>query len=61
MTDPLFPDEEPTPEIMVMARNLRQMFVALLQTGFTENQAMYVIGITISTAAAGSHPLNPPQ
>lgn len=56
MHDPLFPDEEPTPEFQLMARSLRQMYVALCQTGFTEAQAMNIIGVTIASSVNPNPP-----
>lgn len=48
-TDP-FPDEEPSADFREMAVNLRQMFVALVQAGFREDQAMHAVGVTIASA-----------
>lgn len=35
-----FPGEEPNAEIRALATNMRQMFVAFTQAGFTEKQAL---------------------
>lgn len=45
-----FPNEEPSAGFREMAVNLRQMFVALVQAGFREDQAMHAVGITIASA-----------
>lgn len=45
-----FPTEEPSANARAGAQALREMFVALIQSGFTEAQAMNVIGIAVSSA-----------
>lgn len=45
-----FPNEEPSAVFREMAASLRQMFVALVQAGFREDQAMQAVGITIASA-----------
>ena len=44
---------EPNAEMRVGAKTLRQMFLALIQEGFTEQQALVIIGQCI---AANSGP-----
>lgn len=44
-------DGEPSPEVRSMALQLRQVFVALIAEGFTEAQALNLIG-NILTANA---------
>lgn len=46
---------EPSADMRVLARNLRDMFQALIAEGFTERQALSIIGEVIATGAKGSH------
>ena len=41
---------EPSAEHREMAGNLRQMYLALLEQGFTEQEAFTIVGITLSAA-----------
>lgn len=44
---------EPSADIRLMASFLYQLFVALTEQGFSESQALTVVGDTISTAIHG--------
>lgn len=44
---------EPSADMRVLAANLRQMFLALVREGFTEQQALTIIGQCISANAKG--------
>jgi len=48
--DPKFPQEEPAAMWRGMASNLRQIFVALVQEGFSENQALIIVGQTLTAS-----------
>ena len=54
--DPKDPRIEPNAEMRTLASALWQMFTALTQQGFTEAQALVIIGQTLAaaTAKAGS-------
>lgn len=39
-----FPKEEPAADLRGAAQSVRQMFVALCQAGFTERQALTIVG-----------------
>jgi len=41
---------EPNADMRVMANALRQMFLALIQEGFNEQQAMQIIGVTLAAS-----------
>lgn len=43
---------EPAADLRQMASGLRQMFVALLNEGFTEQQALIIIGQCIAAGTA---------
>ena len=43
---------EPKAEIRVLARNLREMYLALIAEGFTVGEAMTIIGHTLAAATA---------
>lgn len=47
-----FPGEEPNAATRQMAKAFRQMFVALRQEGFTEKQALALIGEVLRNAIA---------
>lgn len=38
-----FPSEEPSADVRALATNMRQMFVAFTQAGFTERQALTIL------------------
>lgn len=44
---------EPSAEIRLISSFLYQLFVALTERGFTESQALTLVGDTISTAMYG--------
>lgn len=46
-----YPDEEPSADIRQAASAVRQMFVALVQDGFTESQALVIVGHMIATGS----------
>lgn len=48
-----FPREEPRAEIREFARGMREMYVALLQEGFNEGEALRIIGQVIEGGMAG--------
>ncbi|HEU5394695.1 MAG TPA: hypothetical protein VFV36_07810 [Candidatus Methylomirabilis sp.] len=58
MTERKFPAEEASASMRQMARMMREMFTALVQEGFTEAQAIAVIGqaLQASTKSAGDQP-----
>lgn len=41
---PIDPNREPTAEIRTAARSMRELFVALVREGFSETQALQIIG-----------------
>jgi len=41
---------EPNADMRVMANALRQMFLALIQEGFNEQQAMQIVGVTLAAS-----------
>lgn len=45
-----FPGEEPTADNRQMAKAIRGMFVALVNEGFSENQALEIVGNVLRTA-----------
>ena len=45
-------ETEPSAEWRVFASNMRQMFVALMKEGFTERQALAIIGQGLAAAAS---------
>jgi hypothetical protein len=48
------PKMEPNADVRSIANTLRQMYVALLDEGFTEQQALVLLGQTISASIAGN-------
>lgn len=44
---------EPSAETRQAANALRQMYVALIEQGFTQDEAMGIIGISIAAAIRG--------
>lgn len=52
-TERPFPTEEPRAEIRVFAGAMREMYVALQQEGFTPNEAMTILGVTIASNMGG--------
>lgn len=55
------PDDLPTtpgpidvrPEIRTFARAMREMFAGLQQEGFSEAQAMHIIGVSLAASLGG--------
>jgi hypothetical protein len=47
MPERVFPGEEPAADARAAASTIRQMFVALVHEGFTEHQALIVVGQTL--------------
>jgi len=45
---------EPAADLREMANILRQYFIALTQEGFTEHQALQIIGTTIAAGNPGA-------
>jgi hypothetical protein len=45
---------EPNADIRVFAKTMQQMFVALVQEGFTERQALIIIGQILAANAQGN-------
>jgi hypothetical protein len=43
-----FPNEEPRADVRKFARGMREIYVAMQQEGFTEGEAMQIVGITIA-------------
>lgn len=50
MTDRLFQDEEPSAGYREMAKNFREIFVALVHEGFTEQQALGIMADLMRSA-----------
>ncbi len=48
------PPEEPTADARQSARGCRDMFSALVNEGFTENQALLLVGSALAAAVAES-------
>jgi hypothetical protein len=48
------PRREPSAAMIAAANQMREMFEALLQAGFTESQALTMIGQALGTMAATS-------
>lgn len=48
-----FQDEEPSAAWRNMAKTFREMFVALVHEGFTERQALEMIGHAMRAAVSG--------
>ena len=44
---------EPSADMREMAHHVREMFVALVGEGFTENQALVIVGQILSAGIAG--------
>jgi DNA-binding CsgD family transcriptional regulator len=44
---------EPSADMRMLAHTLREMFVALVAEGFSDNEAMQIIGITIAANIGG--------
>jgi hypothetical protein len=51
-----FPTTEPSSEMRNAAKMHRQYFVALVQEGFTESQALQILGYMLSAAVASAPP-----
>ena len=49
---PKYEQEEPEALMRSLAYNMRQHFIALCQSGFTEQQALTIIGVSFGTAIA---------
>lgn len=47
------PPCEPSADLRVFASSMRQMFVALTNEGFTEQQALTMIGQVLAASIAG--------
>lgn len=47
MSRPIDPQREPTAEMRSAARSMRELFVALVREGFTEIQALQIIGAAL--------------
>lgn len=47
-----FPGEEPRAELRQFARAMREIYVAMQQEGFTEAEAMQIVGVTIASGIA---------
>lgn len=45
---------EPSADLREFASNIRQMYLALVEQGFTEQQAFNICGITIASAFGSS-------
>lgn len=45
---------EPSADIRASARHIRELFLALLEQGFTEAQASSILGTMLGTAMASS-------
>lgn len=45
--------KEPSADLRSLASTIRQMYVALLDEGFTEQQALIIVGQMLSSANAG--------
>lgn len=56
MSQKPFPGEEPSADMREFASNMRQMFVALVQEGFTEPQATHMVGVVISATLHRAKP-----
>jgi hypothetical protein len=50
MADRVDPQREPSADIRVAARAMREIFTSLLNEGFTEDQALKIIGIMLAQA-----------
>ncbi len=48
--DNIFPQEEPSAAAREASSGLRQLFVAMVQQGFTEAQALHIIGVAVASA-----------
>lgn len=48
--------EEPSADMRLLARNLRDMYVALTLEGFSEAQAMFLVASVVEASAPGSTP-----
>lgn len=48
-----YADEEPSSDSRAFARNMRQLFVALVQEGFTEVEALALVGQVIAASIIG--------
>lgn len=55
MTPPIDPNREPAAEIRTAARSMREMFVALVREGFTEAQALQIIGEVLKGVIGGKN------
>lgn len=51
-----YEDEEPPASTREMARNLREIYVALVHEGFTENQALQILAHMTQAAIMGNGP-----
>jgi hypothetical protein len=48
----LYENEEPAADLRGLAQVMRQQFVALVHEGFTEQQALTIIGVQMGTCIA---------
>lgn len=53
------PAVEPHADLRQLARLHRQIFVAYVEAGFTEQQAMQLMGVHVAAAYQGSEPPDP--
>lgn len=51
--NPRFPQEEPSADLRTAARAAREMYVALVHEGFTEDEALTILGHVIKGATGG--------
>lgn len=55
MAEPrLDPNREPAADLRVAARQLRELFVSLVNEGFTEHQALRIVGQVLGGQRGGS-------
>lgn len=50
--NPLTDKVEPTADMRTAAKSLREMYVAMMDEGFTENQTLKVLGAMLGTAGS---------
>lgn len=53
MNKPVFPNEEPTAEMRQTAKALRQMYVALVNEGFSKPEALHIVGVAMMGGGKG--------
>jgi hypothetical protein len=47
---------EPNAQMRDLANSLRQLYIALVEQGFTEAEAFQIVGVTVAASLGGAKP-----